>query len=54
MHAIIDQFSHHMQVDSEGIRGLNEKIVECQDGIAPIKRRDDAIKYIFTKYILSD
>lgn len=54
MHLIIDEFSHHMQVDSEGIRRLNDKIVECQSGIAPIKRRDNAIKYIFGKYIFSD
>ena len=54
MHSIIDQFSHHMQVDSEGMRRLNDKTVECLPGIAPVKRRDDAIKYIFTKYILSD
>ena len=50
MFNIIDQFSHHMQVDSEGIRRLNDKIDNRYDkDIMPIKRRDAVIKHIFSQ-----
>lgn len=39
-----------MQVDSEGIRRLNDKIDNRYDkDIMPIKRRDAVIKHIFSQ-----
>lgn len=38
-----------MQVDSEGMRRLNDKVVEQDEDINPVKKRNDAIKYIFSK-----
>lgn len=49
MHKIINQFSHYMIVDSEGIRRLNDKVIKCTDDISPILKRDKVIKYIFSK-----
>lgn len=48
MKHIINSFSHHMIVDSEGIRRLNSKIEQVENGIAPVKKIDYAIKYIFS------
>lgn len=49
MYDIINKFSHHIQVDSEGIRRLNDKIHKHDIEINPIKKRLAAIKYIFNK-----
>lgn len=52
---IINKFSHFMLVDSEGIRRLNTKIINHQSNIAPIKKRNLAIQYIFkTRTPLND
>lgn len=49
MKELIDEFSLHLPVDTEGIRRRNEYQEDVADGVQPIEIRDQLIKQLFAR-----
>lgn len=47
MQKLYDEFSHHYTVETEGIRRLNDKVVQPGEGVHPEDTRDRTIKWMY-------